>query len=237
MKIYPAIDIIDGKAVRLFQGDYSQKTVYNSNPLEVAKEFERKGAKHLHIVDLDGAKNGSLCNFPIIEKIAEETDLDIEVGGGIRTYELAKEYLENGINRVILGTIAVEEPDLCRKLLNEYRDRIIIGIDQRDGFVKTRGWEKNAGVSFKSFMDNAIALGGKRFVITDISKDGAMKGINGDFYREIKEDWECILTAAGGVSSINDVLALKNAAVDGCIIGKALYNGAIDIEEALKMED
>ena len=235
MNIFPAIDIIDGKAVRLFKGDYNQKTVYNNSPLEVAKEFEKSGAKFLHLVDLDGAKSGDTPNFELIKSIAQGTSLKIEIGGGIRSDEVIKKYLDAGVMRVILGTIAIENPSFTENAVKKYGDAIAVGIDIQDGFVATRGWTEISKVSCDEMFSRMESLGVKTVICTDISKDGAMSGTNLELYRDLSEKYSIDIVASGGVSSISDIKALREMNMYGAILGKALYEGAVNLTEAIEV--
>lgn len=235
MNIFPAIDIIDGKAVRLFKGDYNQKTVYNNSPLEVAKEFEKSGAKFLHLVDLDGAKSGDTPNFELIKSIAQNTSLKIEIGGGIRSDAVIKKYLDAGVMRVILGTIAIENPEFTENAVKKYGDAIAVGIDIQDGFVATRGWTEISKVSCDEMFSRMESLGVKTVICTDISKDGAMSGTNLELYRDLSEKYSIDIVASGGVSSISDIKALREMNMYGAILGKALYEGAVNLTEAIEV--
>ncbi len=235
MNIFPAIDIIDSKAVRLFKGDYSQKTVYNDSPLSVAKDFETKGASYIHLVDLDGAKSGETPNCGIVESIAKETSLKIEIGGGIRSEEVIKRYLDAGVMRVILGTVAIENPRFTEEMVAKYGEAIAVGIDISNGFVATKGWTNISSVSCDEMFAKMESIGVKTVICTDISKDGAMKGTNLELYRELKSKYSIDIVASGGVSSIQDVKALRGMDMYGAILGKALYEGAIDLREAIEV--
>ncbi len=235
MNIFPAIDIIDGKAVRLFKGDYNKKTVYNDSPLSVAKGFEKAGASYLHLVDLDGAKSGDTPNYEIIKSIAQNTSLKIEIGGGIRSEEVIKRYLDAGVMRVILGTIAIENPDFTAEMTAKYKDAIAVGIDISDGFVATRGWTDITKVSCDEMFASMEKIGVKTVICTDISKDGAMMGTNLKLYKELKSKYNIDIVASGGVSSIEDVMALKEMDIYGAILGKALYVGAVDLTKAIEV--
>ena len=235
MNIFPAIDIIDGKAVRLFKGDYSQKTVYNDSPLEVAKSFEKAGASYLHLVDLDGAKSGDTPNYEIIKSIAQSTSLKIEIGGGIRSEEVIKRYLDAGVMRVILGTVAIENPEFTKEMTAKYGDAIAVGIDISGGFVATRGWTDITKVSCDEMFANMEKIGVKTVICTDISKDGAMMGTNLDLYKDLKSKYNIDIVASGGVSSMDDITALKKMDLYGAILGKALYEGAVDLTKAIEV--
>lgn len=234
MKIFPAIDLYDGKAVRLYKGDYNNMTVYSDNPIEIARDFEKKGAKYIHIVDLEGAKDGTTPNINIVKQIANETSLFTEIGGGIRTEETVKAYLENGIDRVILGTAAVNDEEFLRRTVREYGERVAVGVDIKDGYVAIKGWLETSNYSCFDFCDKMQKIGVKTLICTDISKDGAMVGTNRELYKELSEKFYIDITASGGVSSLDDIKALRKMNIYGAIIGKAYYIGAIDLEDALE---
>lgn len=234
MKIFPAIDLYDGKAVRLYKGDYNNMTVYSDNPIEIARDFEKKGAKYIHIVDLEGAKDGTTPNINIVKQIANETSLFTEIGGGIRTEETVKAYLENGIDRVILGTAAVDDEEFLRRTVREYGERVAVGVDIKDGYVAIKGWLETSNYSCFDFCDKMQKIGVKTLICTDISKDGAMVGTNRELYKELSEKFYIDITASGGVSSLDDIKALRKMNIYGAIIGKAYYIGAIDLEDALE---
>lgn len=233
MIIFPAIDIIDGKAVRLYNGDYSLKTEYGS-PMDVALDFKAEGAEHIHIVDLDGAKSGLTPNIELISQIAKKTGMFVEVGGGIRSMETVKKYLDAGVQRVILGTAAVTDNDFMCKALYTYSDKIAVGVDMLDGKVKINGWLEDSRMDAFEFMDSLEQAGVKTVICTDISKDGAMQGVNLELYRELKNRYTMSVTASGGVSSLGDIFELRQIGVDAAIIGKAYYTGAIRIKEAIE---
>ncbi len=235
MKIFPAIDLYNGKAVRLFKGDYNQMTVYSENPLSIAKEFEKMGAEFLHLVDLEGAKFGSTPNIDVVKSIVKNTNLFIEIGGGIRSMQVIKEYLDSGVNRVILGTSAVNDKEFLKKALSKYGDKVAVGIDVLDGYVAIKGWVEKSQYSCFDFFAEMQSLGVKNVICTDISKDGAMQGTNRELYKELSQKFSVDVTASGGVSSIQDVLALKELGLYGAIIGKAYYVGAIDLKQALEV--
>ena len=235
MKLFPAIDLFDGKAVRLFKGEYQQMTVYSENPVEIALDFYSKGAKCMHVVDLEGAKTGETPNIETVKRLVLSTDAFVEVGGGIRSEKVVERYLTAGVNRVILGTSAVENPEFLKSCIKEFGDKIAVGVDIKDGFVAIKGWtEKSAytGVDFcKKMQDEGV----KTIICTDISKDGAMLGTNHELYKTLKKELSINVIASGGVSSIEDVKRLKDIDIYGAIIGKAYYTGAIDLVEALKV--
>ena len=235
MKLYPAIDLFEGKAVRLFKGEYQQMTVYNENPLEVAMDFQSAGAACIHLVDLEGAKFGTTSNLPVIEKIVKATDLFVEVGGGIRTMETVDTYLSLGVDRVILGTAAVTDRAFLEAALGKYGEKIAVGVDLKDGYVAIKGWTEKSQWTADAFFCDLEKLGVSTVICTDISRDGAMKGTNRELYKELSAKYKIQLIASGGVSSIEDVQALKAMDLHGAIIGKAYYTGAIDLREALEV--
>ena len=235
MKLYPAIDLYQGKAVRLFKGQYQQMTVYNENPLEVALDFQNAGATCIHMVDLEGAKLGTTSNLPVIEKTVKATDLFVEVGGGIRTMETVDAYLSIGVDRVILGTAAVTDRPFLEAALRKYGEKIAVGVDLKDGFVAIKGWTEKSAWTADAFFADLEALGVSTVICTDISRDGAMQGTNRGLYKELSEKYSIQLIASGGVSTIEDVKALNAMDLHGAIIGKAYYTGAIDLREALEV--
>lgn len=235
MKLYPAIDLYEGKAVRLFKGEYQQMTVYNENPLAVAMDFQNAGAECIHLVDLEGAKFGTTSNLPVIAKIVEATDLFVEVGGGIRTMETIDAYLSIGVNRVILGTAAVTDRPFLEAALAKYGEKIAVGVDLKDGFVAIKGWTEKSQWTAEAFFEDLEKLGVSTVICTDISRDGAMQGTNRALYQELSAKYKIQLIASGGVSSIADVQALRAMDLHGAIIGKAYYTGAIDLKEALEV--
>lgn len=233
MLIFPAIDLYSGKAVRLYQGDYREMTVYSENPPEVAEAFRDAGASCIHVVDLEGAKTGGTPNLPIILEIKARTGLFIEVGGGIRSMETVRKYLEAGIDRVILGTAAVTDPELLKDAVAAYGDRIAVGIDIKDGYAAIRGWTEKSAFGAMDFAEKMADLGIRTLIVTDISRDGAMKGTNTGLYRDLQERLAINIIASGGVSSLSDVRALRDQGTYGAIIGKAYYTGAVDLKEAI----
>ena len=235
MYIYPAIDLYDGKAVRLYKGDYAQMTVYSENPAEVAKDFAAAGASHIHLVDLEGAKKGSPANLETISKIIEAANLFVEVGGGIRSLETVEQYLAIGVDRVILGTAAVTDPEFLEAALARYGEKIAVGVDLKDGYVAIKGWTETSGLTAEAFFAKMEALGVKTVICTDISRDGAMKGTNRELYRELSGKFAIDLIASGGVSTLEDVQALAEMNLRGAIIGKAYYIGAIDLKTAIEV--
>ena len=237
MLIFPAIDILGGKAVRLYKGDYNQVTVYSERPWEIAEDFISKGAKAIHIVDLDGAREGSAVNMEVVRKIACFPDILTEIGGGIRNQDTVERYLDAGISRVILGTAALNDPVLLRRILALYGERIAVGVDLKDGKVAVKGWLEKSDKDGLTFLKELEDMGVKSVIVTDISKDGAMKGTNLGMYRSIGASTSLKVTASGGVSTLEDVRALKEIGVFGAIIGKAYYTGAIDISEAIRITE
>lgn len=235
MLIYPAIDLFQGKAVRLYKGDYAQMTVYSENPVEVALDFAQKGAKCIHLVDLEGAKSGSTPNFEVVCAIKKATGLFCEIGGGIRSMEVVDRYLSAGIDRVILGTAAVTDEAFLRAALECYGDKIAVGIDIRDGYVAIKGWTEQSQKKAMDFCRSMEQLGVKTLICTDISKDGAMQGANHLLYQELSQRFDLQIIASGGVSSIADVRTLASMNIHGAIVGKAYYTGAIDLAQAIEV--
>ena len=234
MYLYPAIDLVGGKAVRLYKGDYAQMTVYSDDPVAVARQFQAAGAKRMHLVDLEAAKSGVPENGAVIRAIAEHTDLFLEVGGGIRTMETLEAYLGLGVDRAILGTAAVTDPALLEDAVARYGDKVAVGVDLKEGFVAIKGWTETSDLTAEAFFAKMEAIGVKTVICTDISRDGAMQGTNRGLYKALSEKFSIDLIASGGVSSMEDILALKDMGLHGAIIGKAWYTGAIDLKEALE---
>ena len=234
MLLFPAIDLYGGKAVRLYKGDYSQMTVYSDNPLSVAKDFENAGATCVHLVDLEGAKDGTTPNINVVKEIAKNTNLFIEIGGGIRSIKTIKEYLDSGVGRVILGTSAVTDQEFLKEAIKEFGDKIAVGVDVKDGFVAIKGWLEKSKYDCFEFCALMQDLGVKTIICTDISKDGAMQGTNRELYKDLSEKFSLNITASGGVSSMQDVVALNKLGLYGAIIGKAYYTKAIDLKSALE---
>ena len=209
MILFPAIDLYDRKAVRLYKGDYNQMTVYTENPIEIARDFSSCGATHIHMVDLEGAKDGTTPNLSIVEQIAKETDLFVEIGGGIRNMETVEKYLSCGVSRVILGTAAVTDPSFLEKAVATYGNKIAVGADVKDGKIAIKGWLENSAYTLDDFMARLETLGVSNVICTDISKDGAMKGTNRELYRELSRKYSVSITASGGVSDLDDIAALR----------------------------
>ncbi len=235
MRLFPAIDLRDKKVVRLLKGDYNQMTVYGTNPLETAKGFKQSGAEYLHVVDLDGAKDGNNPNFEIVADLAQNSGLKVEIGGGIRNEEIIKKYIDAGVMRVILGTVAVSNPEFLADMVNKYGEKIAVGVDMLGGKVATHGWLNVSEVDGFEFCEKLEAMGVKTVICTDISKDGAMLGTNRELYAEMAKRFNFDTVASGGVSSLEDVEALTDSGVYGAILGKALYTGAIELKDAVKI--
>ena len=235
MNIFPAIDLFDKKAVRLFKGDYNQMTVYSENPIDVARDFEKKGARFIHMVDLEGAKDGTTPNIEIVSGIANETSLFVEIGGGIRSMETVERYLSSGVSRVILGTSAVTDEEFLRSAISKYGDKIAVGADVKDGYIAIKGWLEKSSYTLDAFFEKMQKLNVKTIICTDISKDGAMKGTNLKMYSELSKKYSLDIVASGGVSTINDITELRKMELYGAIIGKAYYTGAIDLAEAIEV--
>ncbi len=233
MNIFPAIDLRDKKVVRLFKGDYDKMTVYGDNPLKIAKEFEEKGSEFLHVVDLDGAKDGNNPNMECVEEIVKNTSLKVEIGGGIRNEEIIKKYIDIGIFRVILGTIAVKDFDFLKNMVEKYGEKIAVGVDIADGYVAIHGWKEKSGEKYNDFFKKLEEINVKTVICTDISKDGAMSGTNIELYKELKENYKIDIIASGGVSSYKDIEELTQMDMYGAILGKALYTKDIELEKAL----
>ncbi|MBQ9976857.1 MAG: 1-(5-phosphoribosyl)-5-[Clostridia bacterium] len=235
MKIFPAIDLYEKKAVRLYKGRYDEMTVYSDDPLSVALDFEESGAEYIHLVDLEGARDGNTPNIDVVRKIVENTDLFVEIGGGIRSIETVDKYLEIGVDRVILGTAALTDEAFLKKALEKHGDKIAVGVDIKDGNVAIKGWVERSEVDAFDFCEKLQALGVSNVICTDISRDGAMKGAAHELYRELSERFSLNITASGGVSSLDDVKRLASLKLYGAIIGKAYYTGAISIREAVEV--
>ncbi len=235
MHIFPAIDLYEGKAVRLFKGDYAQMTVYNDDSTAVAADFAACGAKHIHIVDLEGAREGTTPNLNTVCRIKARSGLFCEVGGGIRNMEVIARYMDAGIDRVILGTAAVTDEGFAAAAAAKYGDKIAVGVDIKDGFVAVKGWTEKSAYSAFDFCRKMQDVGIKTLICTDISRDGAMKGTNRELYRELSAQFSMQIIASGGVSTLEDVKALAAMDLYGAIIGKAYYTGAIDLREAIKV--
>ena len=234
MILFPAIDLFEKKAVRLYKGDYANMTVYSENPIEIARDFEKCGCTHIHMVDLEGAKDGTTPNLSIVEQVAKETSLFVEIGGGIRNMETVERYLNAGVSRVILGTAAVNDEAFLREAVAKCGDKIAVGADVKDGCIAIKGWLETAAITLEDFLKKMESIGVKHIICTDISKDGAMKGTNLALYQTLSEKFRLDITASGGVSSMEDIYQLRKMDLYGAIIGKAYYTGAIDLTEALE---
>ena len=235
MLILPAIDLYDKKAVRLYKGDYNEMTVYSNNPIEIARKFQECGATFIHMVDLEGAKNGTTPNIDEVRKVVDYTDLKVEVGGGIRDEETVQKYIDIGVERVILGTAAVTDDEFLCKMVAKYKDAIAVGVDLKDGYVAIKGWTEKSALTADEFFKHLSDIGVKTVICTDISKDGAMQGTNRELYKELSEKYTMDIVASGGVSSIGDIKALKDMNLYGAILGKAYYIGAVDLKEAVEV--
>ena len=235
MQLFPAIDLYGEKAVRLYKGDYAQMTVYSDNPLSVAKEFEKLGATNIHLVDLEGAKDGTTPNIKVVESIVKNTNLFTEIGGGIRSIDTVKKYLNIGVNRVILGTAAVNDKEFLKNAVQTFGDKIAVGVDVYNGFVAIKGWIEKTNIDCFEFLKEMQEIGVKTIICTDISKDGAMQGTNRKLYQELSNKFNIDIVASGGVSTLDDIKALKDLGLYGAIIGKAYYIGAINLVEALEV--
>ena len=235
MILFPAIDLYEGKAVRLYKGDYAQMTVYSEHPEEIGSAFAAAGATHIHIVDLEGAKDGTTPNFDTVCRIKKESGLFCEIGGGIRSMEVVARYLDAGIDRVILGTAAVTDSAFLNAAVSAYGEKIAVGVDIRDGFVAVKGWREKSALDAFDFCAQMQRIGVKTIICTDISRDGAMQGTNRTLYQELSEKFSMQITASGGVSDLEDVRALRALELYGAIIGKAYYTGAIDLKEAIEV--
>ena len=235
MILFPAIDLYEKKAVRLYKGDYANMTVYSENPIEIAQDFEKSGCTHIHMVDLEGAKDGTTPNLSIVEQVAKETSLFVEIGGGIRNMETVEKYLSAGVSRVILGTAAVNDEAFLRAAVAKHGEKIAVGADVKDGYIAIKGWLEKSAVTLEDFLAKMQEIGVKHIICTDISKDGAMQGTNLALYRQLSEKFSLDITASGGVSTMEDIRQLRKMDIYGAIIGKAYYTGAIQLKEALEV--
>ena len=235
MLIYPAIDLYQGKAVRLFKGDYARMTVYSDNPVEIARDFKSLGAERIHLVDLEGAKEGTTPNYDVVTAIKGATGLFCEIGGGIRSMETIEKYLSSGIDRVILGTAAVTEPGFVEAAVARWGERIAVGIDIKDGFVAIKGWTEKSSLEAMAFCEKMHTIGVRTLICTDISRDGAMMGTNLELYRALALRFDLDIIASGGVSTLDDVEKLAAMDIHGAIIGKAYYTGAVDLARAIEV--
>ena len=235
MILFPAIDLFEGKAVRLYKGDYGQMTVYSEHPEEIAADFAACGATHIHLVDLEGARSGETPNLETVLKIRESSGLFCEIGGGIRSMEIVDRYLGAGLDRVILGTAAVADEGFLRAAVEKYGAKIATGADIRDGYVAVKGWTEQSGVTMDAFFEKMERIGVATVICTDISRDGAMRGTNREMYRMLSQKYFLQITASGGVSTMEDVRQLREMNLYGAIIGKAYYTGDIDLKKAIEV--
>ena len=235
MDLFPAIDLCGAKAVRLLRGDYDKMTVYSDAPFEVACGFKQAGAEYLHLVDLDGAKDGGTRNFDVIGKIVADSGLKVELGGGIRNITTVEQYLDLGVMRVIIGTSAVTDPEFLLEAVKRFGDKIAVAVDIKDGMVATHGWTQTSAESCFDFCQKLQDIGVKTIICTDISKDGAMQGVNQELYEKLTERFSMDIIASGGVTTIDDLIRLSQTRVRGAILGKSIYTGSIDFASAIAM--
>lgn len=236
MIIYPAIDLYEGKAVRLYKGDYAQMTVYSDHPEEIIQDFKSQGATHVHLVDLEGAKGGGTPNLATIERLMEQSELFIEVGGGIRSMDVVQRYLSSGVSRVILGTAAVTDPAFLKNAVGRYGSKVAVGVDLKDGYVAIKGWTERSALTGIAFCKGLQQLGVSTVICTDVSKDGAMKGANYELYEILSEECPQLqFIASGGVSDLDGIRRLAKTGLYGAIVGKAYYTKAITIQEAIEV--
>lgn len=224
----------DKKAVRLYKGDYSNMTVYSDDPVSVALDFEKQGAEYVHLVDLEGAKLGTTPNIDVVEKIVKSTSLFVEIGGGIRNMEVLDRYFSVGVSRCILGTAAVSDAEFLSAAVKRYGEKIAVSADVKDGYVAIKGWVEKSEYTLDAFLEMLTEVGVRTVILTDISKDGAMRGTNRELYKRVSEKYGIDFIASGGVSSMDDVSALAELGIYGAIIGKAYYVGAINLSDAIK---
>lgn len=235
MIIIPAIDIIGGKAVRLYQGDYRKKEIVGNDIFDIAKGFEKNGAEYIHLVDLDGAKKGRLINKKIILNLAKELTTPIEVGGGIRNYKEVEELINHGVSRVIIGTAALEDKEFVSGIVRDFGDKIAVGVDCKKGYIYTKGWLEESNVHYIEFCKSMENIGVKNIILTDISKDGTLEGTNISMVKQLKEYVSVNIIASGGVRDYYDIRKLNDLDIYGVIIGKALYSGNIDLKKAINL--
>lgn len=235
MILLPAIDIINGKAVRLYQGDYSKEERIDKSVLDIAMEFEKLGADYIHIVDLDGAKSGQPKNHKLIKNLVKNLKTSIEIGGGIRNIKTIGDLLESGVSRVILGSVAISNKDLLKDALKNYGEKIAVGVDCKNGFVSTEGWIRDSKINYLDFCKELEVMGVKNIIFTDISKDGTLKGPNLDMLKKLKEKVSISITASGGIKDLEDIKALKDLNLYGAITGKAIYSNTLDLREAIRI--
>lgn len=234
MILLPAIDLYGQKAVRLLRGDYEQMTIYSDQPVSLAGEFKRQGATDIHMVDLEGARDGTTPHLSLVEQVVKETGLSVEIGGGIRQMETVERYLSCGVSRVILGTAAVTDEAFLREAIRTYGEQIAVGADVRDGVIAIRGWKEQSAFTLDAFLARMEEIGVRTVICTDISKDGMLGGTNLALYRELSARYSLNLIASGGVSSLEDIRALREMGIYGAILGKAYYTGAVDLREAIE---
>ena len=234
MYILPAIDLYNGCAVRLSRGDYNKMTVYSDNPPEFAKAFFNAGAQYLHVVDLEGAKDGTTANFDTVKAIIDKTDMKVEIGGGIRSEDVIKKYIDAGVSRVILGTAAAENFGFLEDMVKKYGERIAVGVDIKDGFVAVKGWLEVTEIKCHDFCKKLESIGVKTVICTDISKDGMLGGTNTELYKELNESFDIDIVASGGISSVDDIKKLASMNMYGAILGKELYEGVVDLKDAIE---
>ncbi len=234
MFIFPAIDLYDGKAVRLQRGDYNKMTVYSNNPLDLGYQFADAGAEFLHTVDLEGAKEGTTPNLSVVASLAKSCGLKVQVGGGIRNEDVVKKYLDAGVERVIIGTAAVTDPDFLCDMVEKYDEHIAVGVDIKDGMAAIRGWMEKSELTCYGLLDRLTAAGVKTVICTDISKDGMLSGTNTELYRDLMSKYSVDIIASGGVTTVGDVRELRNMGMYGAILGKAIYQRTIDLREAIE---
>ena len=235
MIILPAIDIIDGKPVRLYQGDYSRKEIVADDIFKTAKSFEDAGAEYIHLVDLDGAKEGSNKNHELVIKLAKTLNIPVELGGGIRSFETISYLIDNGVSRIILGTVAIEDEELLKKAVGTYKEKIAVGIDCKDGKLCGRGWLEKSDLDYVDFAKKMEKIGIKNIIVTDIIKDGTLMGPNVDMLKKLKESVNINITASGGISNIEDIKELKKIDLYGAITGKAIYAKTLSLKEAINI--
>ena len=235
MYILPATDLYDGKVVRLYKGDYDQMTVYSDKPLQIAREFADCGAEFLHVVDLEGARDGTTPNRRVVEKLVEKSGMSIEIGGGIRTEDTVRTYIDMGVERVILGTSAVTDPVFLEKMVDRYGDQIAVGVDLANGYLAIKGWTEQSEISADAFFSHLQEIGVRTAICTDISKDGTLSGTNLQLYKTLSETYDMHLIASGGITTLDDIVALREMDLYGAILGKALYTGDLDLKDAVKL--
>ena len=235
MYIFPAIDLYEGKAVRLEKGDYNKMTVYSNNPLDLAYQFADAGAEFLHTVDLEGAKEGTTPNLSVVSELAKKSGLKVQVGGGIRSEEIVKRYLDAGVSRVIIGTAAVTDPDFLCEMVEKYGEHIAVGVDIKDGMAAIRGWVEKSELTCFDLFERLCKAGVKTVICTDISKDGMLSGTNTELYRTLMSKFDVDIIASGGVTTTDDVRELREMNMYGAILGKAIYQKTIDLSEAIEV--